>query len=373
MIVLYRLEDIVYVQLEPTSKCNSACPQCPRNIFGGWDLPTLPLVDLTLEDCQKIFPEDFVRSVKTFYMCGTYGDPIMSRHTLDIVQWLRSVNASLEIGFNTNGSARESSWWNALARLLNCHGYITFSVDGLEDTNAIYRRKTNFEKIMENARTFISAGGRANWDFIVFRHNEHQVERARQLSKEMGFLNFTAKRTGRFFDKDHSMLDKQPVLNKNGQVEYFLEKPVQAQYQNESLSLYLDVLEKYGSFSKYLDETHITCNAKRKSELYVSAEGLVFPCGWLHDRLYGIQTENTPSSKQLLALIEENGGIDSINAKKRPLKEIVEETFFGLIERSWRLKSVAQGKLERCAVMCGECFNTVGDQYDAKGHIHERK
>ncbi|OGQ06015.1 MAG: hypothetical protein A3F82_05185 [Deltaproteobacteria bacterium RIFCSPLOWO2_12_FULL_44_12] len=370
--MIYRLEDIVYVQVEVTSKCNSACPQCPRNVFGGRDLPTLPLVDLTLEDCQKIFPEDFVRSIKTLYMCGTYGDPIVSRYTLDTVRWLRSVNPSLEIGLNTNGSAGNASWWSALALLLGHHGYVTFSIDGLEDTNAIYRRNTSFKKIIENAKIFIGEGGRANWDFIVFKHNEHQVESARQFSKEMGFSNFTAKRTGRFFDKNHKMLDKQPVLNKNGEIEYFLEKPEQPQYQNQSLSLYENVVKKYGSFSKYLDQTHITCNAKRKSELYVSAEGLVFPCGWLHDRLYGIQVEDTPSSKQLLAMIDKNGGMDSINAKKRPLKTIVEETFFNLIEQSWRLKTVAHGKLERCAVMCGERFNTVGHQYDEKGHIHER-
>jgi hypothetical protein len=44
---------------------------------------------------------------------------------------------------------------------------------------------------------FVAAGGRAEWDFIVFRHNEHQVEEARALAKELGFQRFFVKKTSR--------------------------------------------------------------------------------------------------------------------------------------------------------------------------------
>ena len=33
-------------------------------------------------------------------------------------------------------------------------------------------------------RTYISEGGRASWQFIYFKHNEHQVEIAKQRSIE---------------------------------------------------------------------------------------------------------------------------------------------------------------------------------------------
>ena len=51
---------------------------------------------------------------------------------------------------------------------------------------------------MQSAQAFINAGGRAEWDFLVFRHNEHQVESARKLAKEMGFAKFYVRKTGRF-------------------------------------------------------------------------------------------------------------------------------------------------------------------------------
>ena len=44
---------------------------------------------------------------------------------------------------------------------------------------------------------FRAAGGHAQWDFIVFRHNQHQVERAQQLSREWGFSKFQVKKTAR--------------------------------------------------------------------------------------------------------------------------------------------------------------------------------
>ena len=28
-------KDIVGLHLEPTSKCNAKCPQCPRNVYGS--------------------------------------------------------------------------------------------------------------------------------------------------------------------------------------------------------------------------------------------------------------------------------------------------------------------------------------------------
>jgi hypothetical protein len=53
---------------------------------------------------------------------------------------------------------------------------------------------------MRNVDAFIAAGGNAEWDFLVFRHNEHQVDAARALALGMGFTLFNAKATSRFFD-----------------------------------------------------------------------------------------------------------------------------------------------------------------------------
>ena len=55
---------------------------------------------------------------------------------------------------------------------------VTFGIDGLQDTNHLYRISTNFDKIIKNAKAFIDAGGFAKWHMLVFEHNEHPSGRS---------------------------------------------------------------------------------------------------------------------------------------------------------------------------------------------------
>ena len=116
-------------------------------------------------------------------MCGNHGDPIIAKDTKDIFKFLRQANPSLNLSLFTNGSAQNQDWWLELSSLVD---KVHFSIDGLEDTNSIYRRGTHFNKIMDNAKSYIKGGGTAVWDYIVFQHNEHQVELARQQAKKHG-------------------------------------------------------------------------------------------------------------------------------------------------------------------------------------------
>jgi sulfatase maturation enzyme AslB (radical SAM superfamily) len=56
---------------------------------------------------------------------------------------------------------------------------ITFSIDGLEDTNKIYRINSEWESIMNGFNTIKKYGIKTVWKFIVFRHNQHQIEEAK--------------------------------------------------------------------------------------------------------------------------------------------------------------------------------------------------
>jgi hypothetical protein len=60
-------------------------------------------------------------------------------------------------------------------------------LDGLQDTHSIYRQNTDFNKIIANASAFIEAGGSAVWQFIPFKHNQHQMKDAIRLSQRLGF------------------------------------------------------------------------------------------------------------------------------------------------------------------------------------------
>jgi MoaA/NifB/PqqE/SkfB family radical SAM enzyme len=209
---MYRYNEIQTVHLEMTDNCNAACPMCARNINGGEDNPQLPGTELSLADCKTIFDPDFIAQLKRMYMCGNYGDPVAARDTLEVFEYFRQNNNKMSLNMYTNGSAKKPDWWKQLAQVLGKNSYVVFSLDGLEDTNHLYRQNTIWSKIMENAQAFIDAGGIARWDYIVFAHNEHQVEEAEELSKKGAEIK-NVKDLG---PNSHVMRAKEYLLEKYG-------------------------------------------------------------------------------------------------------------------------------------------------------------
>ena len=176
---MYRYDDIRTVHLEITAKCQAACLQCDRNINGGELNPNINLDELSLEDCKKIFTPNLVKQLDSLFMCGNLGDPVVAKDSLEVMDYLRSQNSNIWLSMNTNAGAKKPDWWAELAKTFGRMGTVIFSLDGLEDTNHLYRQNVNWKIAIKNAQAFIDAGGRARWDYIIFEHNEHQLEDAK--------------------------------------------------------------------------------------------------------------------------------------------------------------------------------------------------
>ena len=118
------------------------------------------------------------------------GDPCAAPNFIDVCEIFRKRNPNLIISVSTNGGLRTKEFWKKLAEVLGDKGRVVFALDGLKDTNHIYRVNVDFDKVIANATTFIKNGGNAEWQFISFKHNQHQVDEARELSKQLGFKQF---------------------------------------------------------------------------------------------------------------------------------------------------------------------------------------
>jgi MoaA/NifB/PqqE/SkfB family radical SAM enzyme len=196
---MFNRQNTKILHLETSSVCNAACPMCPREIDKGFNKDT-DAVSLSVKQIKEMFDVSFIKNLHSMFMCGNYGDPASAPECLEIFEYFRHVNPDISLGIHSNGSLRNKSWWSKLGTILSQpKDYCYFSVDGLKDTNHLYRVNTNFDKIMENASSFIKAGGNAHWEYLVFEHNEHQVEEARTLSQSMGFVNFREKVSRRFY------------------------------------------------------------------------------------------------------------------------------------------------------------------------------
>jgi len=237
---MYKLEDIRQIHLEITQKCQAACTMCDRNINGGAINPHLGcngvLDELTLEDIKSIFKPKFIKQLKAMQLCGNHGDPIVARDTLEVLQYFREHNPDMWLSMNTNAGAKDDFWWYNLAQCLGQNGRVIFSVDGLEDTNHLYRQNVQWKIVERSFHAFIEGGGRARWDFLVFDFNEHQVEEAREMAKRWGVEEFIVKKSSRFITGHTSeKKESHQGQNRKGKKTQLLKEPSSEALKNPAL------------------------------------------------------------------------------------------------------------------------------------------
>jgi len=236
------LRNIKVLHLESTDVCQAACPLCARETDQHFQKDRQHHLDL--DKILKVFDDKKISALDKMFMCGNYGDPAAGKYTLDLYKGFRALNPNIVLGMNTNGGLQNPIWWNELGSVLHQpHDYVVFSIDGLSDTNSVYRKNVNWAKVISNARAFIEAGGSAHWDMLVYKHNQHQVDECEQLAKDLGFKWFRAKVSKRGFTNS-------------------LEQPV-------------------GWKLPQIQHKTIDCHALNEQSVYIDAQGRMSPCCWL--------------------------------------------------------------------------------------------
>lgn len=345
------ISDVKNIELEITNKCNARCPQCVRNYYGAETWETLPIMDMDLEDFKANMPDEIWAGLRHVRFCGTYGDPLMHKDLIPFIQYIKGRNSDIAITINTNGGIRSTKWWASLPEVLGPKDLVYFGIDGLEDTNHLHRIDVDYSKVIANLTAFNQAGGRSVWSYIVFEHNEHQVEDARALSKQLGCTEFKVKSTSRFVDKTHTPVDKAPVMDMEHNIIYWL-KPAKGVHRNTGYDDIKETVIEFGTWENYLEKADIDCISKRDEYMYIAANGEVFPCGFLSDRMYGFESENHRDHQVMIGMMDELGGRHKINFLRTPMREILEEGWFPSIERSW-----TTNQIHRCANQCGTRSN----------------
>jgi len=354
---MYKYEDIKAIHLEVTQNCQASCPMCDRNMNGKGVNPHINLDELTLDDCKKIFLPEFIAQLDTMYMCGNLGDPIVARDTLEIFRYFREHNPKMWLSMNTNAGAKNEQWWTDLATCFGRMGAVIFSVDGLSDTNHIYRQGVVWDNVYRSMKAFIAAGGRARWDFLIFDHNQHQVEEAEELSKTIGFEKFVAKKTGRFVTTTTAPKQSHIAVDRKGNKSAELKKPDE-KYQNAALKKQDVIINKYGSMDAYYDAAPIICKVKKDNSLFITAEGLAMPCCWTAGRMYK-WWHNDPKVEQIWDFIPDKNALNARNG----LEQVFTTGIFDNIQTSWSKSSCSSGKLKVCAMKCGAEFDPFAEQF----------
>ena len=332
---------ITNIQIEHSSMCNAACPQCLREWWGG-DYSKIKQTYIPTEFYETRIPQYVYDNLEKINFCGTVGDSCTAPNFIDVCRVIKRKNPNIEISVATNGGMRNPAWWAELATVLAPTDFVIFGIDGLEDTNDIYRVNVRWSKLIDNVKSFIAAGGKAHWQFISFSHNEHQIDLAKTLSEEMGFVNFFTIYNNRFvvediFKKDSVGGNGQPLLPPAN------DKEVSVLLRRET-EMPTDPVE----WMKAAEKQCIKCQAQSLQEAYIDAETHLLPCCYLAGAKFTL--DPTEPNDGYYKHWTEFGG-DKIKLDQNNWDDVVNGEYFKELTSTWTQK-FGEGRLLVCSGVC---------------------
>ncbi len=256
------------IHIEPTSKCTLECPLCDRTWFYEKFKKRL---------MHEINVDNFVNFAGVnadITMCGNNGDPIYHSKFIELCSKLKDNNCKLTI--ITNGSAKTETWWRKLNALLDENDQLIFSIDGLEDTNHLYRKNAKWKSIMKAVEVLRDRKCILQWKYIVFKHNQHQIKDAKLLSTTLGFDKFILEHSDRWLGRKDLMPEREFI---------------DAKYEKQKKVL-IDK-EYEGKMNPYC-----LINDKPENQLYVDAEGDFYPCCWMGSYRYRYKSMFAPKENK---------------------------------------------------------------------------
>lgn len=173
--------------------CNLRCPLCPTG-YGGLERPQglmrLPEFEKVLEKIKPYAIEVVLHN---------WGEPFLNPDFLDIVRAAKAARLGTATSTNLNLVHRGRDFLHQVVDSGLDH--LVASIDGTtQEVYETYRRKGDLDHVLTNLRELVNykrsqdkATPIIEWQFLVMKHNEHQMDEARRLADEIGVdrLRFT--------------------------------------------------------------------------------------------------------------------------------------------------------------------------------------
>lgn len=172
------------LSIEPTTSCNLRCSECPSGLRSF----TRPTGMLEPALFTKTIDELHKKLIwLTFYF---QGEPYLNKEFLNMVKYAHQKGIYTMTSTNAHYFTPE----NALETVQSGLSRIIVSMDGVtQETYEQYRKGGSIEKVKEGTRLLVQAKRKLKsstphivLQFIVFGHNEHEVDQVKKLGKELG-------------------------------------------------------------------------------------------------------------------------------------------------------------------------------------------
>jgi len=215
------------VILDPCNICYMGCRLCPH----GLHELKIPREMMDLQTFKTIV--DLLKEFAFEISLHNWGEPLLHP---DIFQMISHVKAS-HVGTNMSTTLATAGRKEIEELIKSGLEYLVVSIDGVSpETYNTYVPRGDFHKVMDNLRTLvrrrIEVGSRfpiIEWQFLVMRHNEHEISRVREMSREIGVDRLRVASAGLPMGKvdDRSLAEQWMPKNPN----YWRLNPLKLKYQ----------------------------------------------------------------------------------------------------------------------------------------------
>lgn len=249
----------VSISFEPTTSCNLRCPECPSGLR-AFTRPTGMLQKNFFRDTIDDIYKDLLYLI--FYF---QGEPFLNPDFLEMVRYA----SSKKIYTATSTNAHYLTDENARKTVESGLDRLIISIDGsTQETYKQYRVGGNIDKVLAGAARIVkwkkelkSKTPFVVFQFLVVKHNEHQIEEIKAIAKKVGVDEVRFK-TAQVYD-----------------------------YENDPNQL-IPTIDKYSRYHKNPDGTYRPKNKlenrcwKLAHAAVITWDGLVVPCCFDKDAMH---------------------------------------------------------------------------------------
>ena len=302
--------NITHLHIETTKRCTLECPACARTVWKTFSHTPVPNTDLDYTllynflDCEK------GKTVKSFSLCGDYGDTIYYPQLFDFIKDFRQYKFSIY----TNGSYRNKEWWTELNSILLPNDTVVFAIDGIgQKQNELYRKNCNWESIMVGINTLKNGPSQLRVDTLNFSFNVDHRDEIEEFANNHNMV-WKNKKTHRFGDDSLRPEDKHVQIEEDFKAEY---------HKNVSIPI-----------TPQCDQAHI-----------LTSDGVFLPCDWMRNPLTYYKSD----------LFKEPHWIERLDIKNCNLDDALK------IMEEWKSQVKEKGLLGTCSTLCKmKCRSSYG-------------
>lgn len=337
------VDQIHNIHFEITNKCNSRCPGCARTLNGDTHPYLKPqLMEWDLDSIKKILPPN-VSYGKSFTLGGSVDEPFMNKNIESIVRYFIENGAHVEIftncGANTKQTFENLGKLSAETNQLD----IKFSIDGMENTNHLYRVNVDWDKVVENITAYSSQGGKCEWQYLVFEHNEKDIPNAKQLAEKLKIPIYLRQNVRNI--KPWTSYIKKKIDGKIVTEEFIVKTTDKKDYNHPET----EKVKKWSTpinISEQDKADSIQCLMYHTREIFIDWSGLVWPCCWF-------ATDYHFENHKVFADMDNEFGKGWNSILQHSLQSILDHPYYtSLLKQSWRKDAKFHNP---------ECFKKCGD------------